>query len=106
MGRSATYHALIKAIWDGGYDNLAEFACKLAKDTDQTVNSACALEVTVPAAVLEYKNKLKSAYKANNPIVVGDWPPPPLQEYVRLVLVPKEPQQVGVIEEKDITRNG
>ena len=102
LGRSATYHALIKAIRDSGNINLAEFACKLAKDTDQKVNSACSMEVTVPAAVLEYKNKLKSTYKANNPIVVGDWPPPPLQEYVRLVLVPKEPQQVGVIEEKDI----
>ena len=102
LGRSATYHALIKAIWDSGNVDLAEFACKLAKDTDQTVNSACATEETVPAAVLEYKNKLKSEYKANNPIVVGDWPPPPLQEYVRLVLVPKEPQQVGAIEEKDI----
>ena len=102
LGRSATYNTLIKAIWDSGYVNLAEFACKLAKDTDQTVNSACATEETVPAAVLEYKNKLKSAYKANNPIVVGDWPPPPLQEYVRLVLVPKDPEQVGAIEEKDI----
>ena len=98
----ATYHALIKAIWDSGNVDLTDFACNLAKYTDQTVNSACSMEVTVPAAVLEYKNKLKSAYKANNPIMVGDWPPPPLQEYVRLVLVPKEPQQVGAIEEKDI----
>ena len=102
LGKSATCNTLIKAIWDSGYVNLAEFACKLAKDTDQKVNSACSMEVTVPAAVLEYKNKHKSAYKANNPIMVGDWPPPPLQEYVRLGLVPKEPQQVGAIEEKDI----
>ena len=102
LGRAATHHALIKAIWDSGNVDLTDFACNLAKDTDQKVNSACSMEVTVPAAVLEYKNKLKSAYKANNPIMVGDWPPPPLQEYVRLVLVPKEPQQVGAIEEKDI----
>ena len=102
LGRAATYHALIKAIWDSGNVDLTDFACNLAKDTDQKVNSACSMEVTVPAAVLEYKNKLKSAYKANNPIMVGDWPPPPLQEYVRLVLVPKESQQVGAIEEKDI----
>ena len=98
MGKSATYHALIKAIWDSGNVDLTDFACNLAKDTDQKVNSACSMEVTVPAAVLEYKNKLKSAYKANNPIMVGDWPPPPLQEYVRIVLVPKEPQQVGAID--------
>ena len=102
LGRAATYNTLIKAIWDSGNVDLADFARKLAKDTNQTENSACSMEETEPAAILEYKNKLRSAYKANNPIMVGDWPPPPLQEYVRLVLVPKEPQQVGVIEEKDI----
>ena len=102
LGSSATYHTLIKAIWESRNVHLAEFACNLAKNADQTANNACAMVDSIPAAVLEYKNKLKSAYKANSPVVVDDWPPPPLQEYIRLVLVRKEPRQVGAIEEKDI----
>ena len=100
---SATYRALIKAICESSNVDLAEYACKLVlKMHEQTSDGACTMAPDIPPAVLDYKEKLKSVYKSHNPIVVADWPPPPTHEYIKLVLVPKEPVQRGDITESDM----
>ena len=100
---SATYRALIKAISDSSNVDLAEYACELLlKLHEQASDGACTMAPDIPPAVLEYKEKLKSVYKSHNPIVVSDWPPPPTHEYIKLVLIPKEPLQRGDITESDM----
>ena len=97
---SATYRALIKAICDSGDVDLAEYACELVlKLHEQTRDGAC---TDIPPAIFNYKETLKNVYKSHNPIVVVDWPPPPTHEYIKLVLVPKEPVQRGDITESDM----
>ena len=100
---SATYRALIKAISDSSNVNLAEYACELLlKLHEQASDGACTMAPDIPPAVFSYKEKLKSVYKSHNPIVVSDWPPPPTHEYIKLVLVPKDPVQRGDMTESDM----
>ena len=103
---SATYRALIKAICESKNVDLAEYACELLlKLHEPTSDGACTMAPDLPPAVLDYKETLKSVYKNHNPIVVADWPPPPTYEYIKLVLVHKEPVQRGDVTESDIYDN-
>ena len=103
-GKSATYKALLNAIWEMEDVSLVQYACEVIKEQDiaESVDGAYAVAEIPPAAILEYKNSLKSSYASHNPIVVEDWPPPPLQEYVKVVLVPKEPIEMGPLKEEEI----
>ena len=103
-GKSATYKALLNAIWEMEDVSLVQYACEMIREQDiaESVDDACAVAEIPPAAILEYKNSLKSSYASHNPIVVEDWPPPPLQEYVKVVLVPKEPIEMGPLKEEEI----
>ena len=101
---SSTYRVLIKAIYCSEDINLAEHACQLLQTHDEASSGACVAASVTPPSLLEYKDKLKNVYQGyiNNPIVVGDWPPPPTHKYIKLVLIPKEPLQRGNIDSGEI----
>ena len=100
---SATYRALIEAIYRTNNIDLAQYACEILPELHVQISDvAGTLTPVIPPAVLEYKETLKGVYKNYNPIVVSDWPPPPTHKYIKLVLVPKEPIQRGDITESDM----
>ena len=98
---SATCRALIEAIYRTNDIDLAQYACDILPELHEQISDVAGTLTPVPA-VLEYKETLKSVYKKYNPIVVSDWPPPPTHEYIKLVLIPKEPVQRGDITESDM----
>ena len=100
---SATYRVLIKAIYCSEDINLAEHACQLLQTHDEASSGACVAASVTPPSLLEYKDKLKNVYQGFiNPVVVGDWPPPPTHKYIKLVLIPKERVQRGGIDNRKI----
>ena len=101
---SATYRVLIKAIYCSEDINLAEHACQLLQTHDEASSGACVAASVTPPSLLEYKDKLKNVYRGFNinPVVVGDWPPPPTHKYIKLVLIPKECVQRGGIDNRKI----
>ena len=92
---SATYRNLVTAIFNSGKVDLAHRACQLIP---QYSKHAPRLSPVLAA----YKQQLVTGYKTHQPVMVGEWPPPPSLQYIDLALHKKEKIQRGEIKKDEI----